>query len=97
MYDLITDPLFWLILGWAFLPSIVCYYMALKKRRSTLFWLLAGLVLMGWIAVLILYFLPELPPKKYNIEKPSRIDSKLKMYQTLSEMKEEKEKKTKTV
>ena len=51
---------------------------------------------LGWIAVLILYFLPKLI-HKYNIEKQDKIDTKLKMYQTLSEMREEKEKKNKNL
>ena len=90
MLEYITDPLFWIFLGWVFLPGILCYLMATKKRRSTLFWLLAGMIL-GWIAVLILYFLPKLI-HKYNIKKQDKIDAKLKMYQTLNEIREEKEK-----
>ena len=95
MLEYLTDPLFWIILGWVFLPAVLCYFLAIKKRRSTLFWLLAGMFL-GWIAVLILYFLPKLI-HKYNIEKQDKIDTKLKMYQILSEMREEKEKKNKNL
>lgn len=91
MLEYLTDPLFWIFLGWVFLPAILCYFMAIKKRRSTLLWLLAGMFL-GWIAVLFLYFLPKLI-HKFNIEKQDKIDTKLKMYQTLNEMREEKEKK----
>ena len=95
MLEYLTDPLFWIILGWVFLPAVLCYFLAIKKRRSTLFWLLAGMFL-GWIAVLILYFLPKLI-HKYNIEKQDKIDTKLNMYQTLNEMREEKEKKNKNL
>lgn len=91
MIDLLSDMSFWLVLFWSFGSAILCYLMALKKRRSTLLWLILGLTL-GWLGVLILYLLPKLPPKKYNIGKPDKFDSKLKMYQTLSEMREEKEK-----
>lgn len=91
MLEYLTDPLFWIFLGWVFLPGIICYYLAVKKRRSTLLWLLAGMVL-GWIAVLFLYFLPKLT-HKYNIEKQDRVDTKIKMYQTLNELNEEKENK----
>jgi hypothetical protein len=92
MIELISDMGLWLFLFWSFGPAILCYFMALKKRRSTLLWLIIGLIL-GWIGVLILYLLPKLPPKKYHIEKHDKIDSKLKMYQALGEMREEKEKK----
>jgi hypothetical protein len=92
MMDLLSDYGFWLVLFWAFVPGVLCYLMAMKKRRSTLFWILAGLTF-GWIAVLILYFLPKLPPKEYNIEKKDKIYAKLKMYETLNEMREAKEKK----
>jgi predicted membrane channel-forming protein YqfA (hemolysin III family) len=88
MLEYLTDPLFWIILVWVFLPAILCYLLALKKRRSTLLWLLAGIFL-GWIGVLILYFLPKLSTK-YNIPKTDRMDAKLKMYRELEEMREAK-------
>lgn len=50
-------------------------------------------MILGWIGVLILYFIPKLPPKKYNIEKPDRIDAKLKMYRELEEFQQAKQKK----
>lgn len=92
MLDYITDPLFWILLVWVFLPGIICYYMAVKKRRSTFLWLLIGMIL-GWIGVLLIYFIPKLPPKKYNIEKTDRIDSKIKMYKELEEFQQAKHKK----
>jgi Na+/proline symporter len=92
MIDYLTDPLFWLFFGWVFLPAILCYLLALKKRRSTLFWLLAGMVL-GIIAVVILYLLPK-QEKLYKIPKKDRIDSKLKMYENLEEMHRAKQKKS---
>jgi apolipoprotein N-acyltransferase len=91
MIVLLSDIGFWLILFWVLGAAVLCYLMALKRRRSTLLWLIIGLIL-GWIGVLILYFLPKLPPKKYKIEKPDKFDSKLKMYQTLNDMREEKKK-----
>jgi F0F1-type ATP synthase membrane subunit b/b' len=90
MIDYLTDPLFWIFLGWVFLPAIICYILALKKRRSTLFWLLAGMVL-GLIAIVILYLLPKLE-KVYKIPRKDRIDSKLKMYENLEEMNKAKQK-----
>ena len=91
MMDYLTDPLFWILLGWVFLPAVVCYFLALKKRRSTLFWLLAGMVL-GLIGIFVLYFLPPLPMKSYKIHKDDRLDTKLKMYQNLEEMQHSKDK-----
>jgi hypothetical protein len=77
MIELLSDMGFWLVLFWSFGPAILCYLMALKKRRSTLLWLILGLIL-GWIGFLILYFLPKLPPKKYIIEKPDKLNERRK-------------------
>ncbi len=90
MLDYLTDPLFWIIFGWVFLPAILCYLIALKKRRSTFFWLLGGIFL-GWIGVLIIYFLPKLT-HNYKVEKTDRMDAKLKMYRELEEMHQAKQK-----
>jgi Na+/proline symporter len=90
MIEYLTDPLFWIFFGWVFLPAILCYLLALKKRRSTLLWLLAGMVL-GFIAVVIIYLLPK-KEKVYKIHRKDRIDAKLKMYENLEEMHRTKQK-----
>jgi uncharacterized membrane protein YedE/YeeE len=63
--------------------------MARSRRRSSLLWVIAGMIF-GIIAVILLYFLPKLPLKKYNVHKDSVLNTKLKLYQTLEEMNEAK-------
>ena len=91
MLDSISDSVFWLLLCWVFIPPVFCFFMARTRRRSTFFWVLAGMVL-GIIAPVLLYFLPKLPGKKYIVTKDNRLDSKLKLYKTLEEMNQSKQK-----
>jgi len=91
MIDLQSDSVFWLLLCWIFIPPVFCFFMARSRRRSSLLWVISGMVF-GIMAIVVLYFLPKLPLKKYNVHKDNVFDTKLKLYQTLEEMKEAKQK-----
>jgi multisubunit Na+/H+ antiporter MnhB subunit len=85
MLESITDSGFWLLLSWIFISPVICFFQAHSKNRSSLFWVIAGLVF-GFISVIVLYFLPKKPGKKYTAENNDRIDSKLNMYGNLKEL-----------
>lgn len=93
MNEVISDFTFWLLIAWIFGPAIICYIMALDKHRNTLIWVLAGMVF-GVFTIIVLYFLPKLPGKVYNIPKDNKIDRKLKLFTYLKEIKEAKSNKS---
>ena len=93
MADLLSDSVFWLLLCWIFIPPVFCFFMATSRRRSTFFWVFGGMIF-GIIAPVLLYFLPKLPGKKYIDTKDNRFDSKLKLYKTLEEMNQSKQKRS---
>jgi hypothetical protein len=90
MIDLMSDSVFWLFLCWIFLSPVLCFFLARSRNRSSLFWVLAGLIF-GFISVIVLYFLPKLE-KQYYVDKKDRVDSKVKMYENLKEFEETKSK-----
>jgi hypothetical protein len=49
-------------------------------------------MVLGIVAPVLLYFLPKLPGKQYIVAKDNRLDSKLKLYKTLEEMNQSKQK-----
>jgi len=90
MLESILDSGFWLLLCWIFISPVICFFQARSKHRSSLFWVIAGLIF-GFISVIVLYYLPKLK-KKYTVENNDRIDSKLKMYENLKELEKSKSK-----
>jgi uncharacterized membrane protein len=89
--DIIGNNVFFLFLLWAVIPAIACYWMAVKKRRSTLLWLLLGIVF-GYMAIIVLYFLPALKIKDYKVPHKGKFETKMNLYENLKELEELKSK-----
>lgn len=78
-----------------FISAGVCYWMAMRKRRSTFLWLLLGMVF-GYLAIIVIYFLPALKMKDYKIPHADKYATKLKLYENLKELEELKSKSNNT-
>ncbi|RPI17340.1 MAG: hypothetical protein EHM58_09740 [Ignavibacteriae bacterium] len=75
---------------WAIVIPIICYFTAKKKDKSPLFWMFMGM----FFGIFALLFLTSprhrLKNKKYPVNHEDRLNSKLKLYETMREIEEEK-------
>lgn len=89
--DAIGNNIFVLFILWALLPAILCYWLAVKKRRSTMLWVFLGM-LGGILAVAVLYYLPPQKMKDYKVAHKDKFEAKMNLYENLKEIEELKSK-----
>jgi hypothetical protein len=89
--DALGNNVYLLFIFWVFLPAVACYWLALKKRRSTLLWLLLGMVF-GILAVGYLWFLPGLKMKEFKVAHKDKFETKMNLYANLKEIEDLKSK-----